>query len=169
MATNTAFMLIGQNHPNDGGIVNLSHQLLLSENGVARWSLYALEDDLKKVVSVIPTPEHMLEDGLLIVGLFALKEAELSQLADELFPGWEANPNQFFARQSRDRLSSLYELCRKLRLDCKVALTVFAGSSVGGQLKVLEQYRFEVEVCSSIYHKFWSMWTNSWGQEGHLE
>jgi hypothetical protein len=72
MSTMTAQLLIGNAHPNDGGI-NPEFYMYLSENGVARWTIIkenifseSINNEDDRVAQWIPTIEHMLEDALIM-------------------------------------------------------------------------------------------------------
>jgi hypothetical protein len=74
MGTYTAQVLIGTPHPNHGGI-HPTHQLMLSENSRPAWILTSWENTEEEKVW-IPTIESMLEDGLLMIAFYLLKERE---------------------------------------------------------------------------------------------
>ncbi|WP_121661857.1 hypothetical protein [Metabacillus litoralis] len=73
MGTFTAQLLVGQAHPYEGGICGITHTLQLSENGRPAWVLVSTNDEKDtKITKItwIPTLEHMLEDALLMIGLY---------------------------------------------------------------------------------------------------
>jgi len=78
MSAITAQILVGQAHPNLGGI-NPTHYLFLSENSRPVWilvpqNLWELESSInEKKVTWIPTVENLLEDALLMIGIHVLK------------------------------------------------------------------------------------------------
>ena len=168
MGTFTALILAGQNHTYDGGMINLSHQLFLSENGVARWNLYAFDfsGSIQSEAGIMPHPDTILEDGLMFVGLRVWRDEKLRQAAERLCPKWEKEPQQLFTNP--ETASELRRICREMPNYGKLLINVFDGSSVRNQLQVLEQYKFEVEVCVSIYHKFQPFWSNDLIEEGTL-
>ncbi|MDQ8733984.1 hypothetical protein [Paenibacillus sp. LHD-38] len=146
MATITAQMLLGQTHPYDGGVTNVTHHVWLTENSVARWTLMRI-DDPTSVIRWIPHPETMLEDGLLMVGLFVFSDSELTSEAQSVLgPLLEVQvmPSDIEIREK------LYAINRKQMPDLKVALTIFEGSSLYSQYNVFDHYMgWDVEVCLS--------------------
>jgi ABC-type transporter Mla maintaining outer membrane lipid asymmetry ATPase subunit MlaF len=47
-------------------------------------------------------------------------------------------------------------------------LSVFQGSSLFGQLTVLDNYQNDIEVCKSIYRKELSVWNGQFEVDGEL-
>jgi hypothetical protein len=142
MATDTAYMLVGTAHQNDGGMIP-THELTLSENSRPSWSLYKRRGP--KPISVwTPTVEDMLEDGLLMAGLLAIGDKSLTDAAKVVSPKCELYDD--ILPESRKRL---HELCREIPPTNKVTLTVLRGSTILRQLPVLEKYQIDVEVCVS--------------------
>ncbi|HEX2172930.1 MAG TPA: hypothetical protein VHL09_10855, partial [Dehalococcoidia bacterium] len=85
MATFTAHLLVGRAH-RDGGGIDPTHQILLSENDRTAWMLlpldvFAIEARPVERVIWIPRLGHLLEDGLLLAAVYALGDRELKRLA----------------------------------------------------------------------------------------
>lgn len=163
MGAITAQILIGQSHPYEGGLVNLEGALLLTENGVARWSLNPWgRAEHFSCHSWIPDPGTMLEDGLLLLGLHVWKDEMLLQFADKAFQKplnqIEMLTENVISDQDRYRL---HERCRSILQGRKLVITVLEGSSIKRQLDVLFQYPFEVEVCVPTYNRTWNVWTQT--------
>jgi hypothetical protein len=152
MATFTAQILIGQEHPCHGGITP-THTLFLFENSRPAWILSpaaifpgsppAQEDR----VTWIPTLETTLEDGLLMLCLYVLKDSRVEAAAAELLEAGRAEPTELYRAVSRDELAHLHALCREVDMRCKLVVTVLAGSLLAGQLPALRHYRVKAEVC----------------------
>lgn len=172
MATMTAFIKIGGNHPNDQGLVNLTHTMYLSENGVARWTLrkenlYQEEKGETKAISWIPTPENMLQDALLMIGLFVYRDDELIKKAEEVF---QKPISQFDVIDSSLglNLEKLYDKVKVLGKGSKLVINVLDGSSITKQLEVLKDYQMELEVTKTIFNKYYDHWSNQVREEGEL-
>ncbi len=89
MATLTAQIIVGRAHPNHGGI-NPTHYLFFSENDRPAWVLVPENVFGKRPLEMektvwIPTVEHTLEDGLLMIALHILKDREIVNLTEEYF------------------------------------------------------------------------------------
>ena len=165
MGTITATMLVGTAHQNHGGI-GPTHQLLLSENSRPAWSLHALHS--RRPLAVwIPTVRDMLEDGLLMVGLLVLKDAELIAAAGGFQREYNERAELYDDISEADR-RRLYERCRLIGPKAKLVVTVLYGSSIAGQLGVLAKYRFGVEVCTSVYCREYSVWAQGVQESGSL-
>jgi hypothetical protein len=145
MATITASVLIGTAHRYHGGI-NPTHLLLLSENDRPAWQLTPLHTSEPKTVW-IPTVENMLDDGLLMVGMLVIRDEWLLHGA-KFKVNYEERALLYDDIAEADR-RHLYELCRKLKTETKLIISVFKGSSIANQLDVVGNYAFPVEVCRS--------------------
>ena len=82
MATFTCQILIGKKHSYDSGIINISHTLYLSENSRPALILSPTEEftankQVQQKITWIPTLENMLEDALVMIGLYVLKDQQL--------------------------------------------------------------------------------------------
>ncbi|SJZ77468.1 hypothetical protein [Selenihalanaerobacter shriftii] len=161
MATLTAQILVGGSHPNQGGI-NPSHYLFLSENSRPAWMLmpeniFSEEKEENKIVW-IPTLENILEDALLMIGIYVLKDEELCKLAEEYFDDFETDHIELYEDISEENRNKLYKKCRELEQNYKIVITSFDGDRFGNQLKVLEEYDIDVSVCTPKYTRHYSQW-----------
>ncbi|RBW68964.1 hypothetical protein [Bacillus taeanensis] len=152
MGALTSQILVGQGNPEEGGI-NPSHYLYLSEDGLSVWSLVQttneVENDCKRVTWV-STPEHLLEDALLMIGLYVIKDHELKQMAAEYFTEKKGRA-VVMLKEKDDRKEKLYRRARKIASHKKIILTVFHGSSVKKQIGKLRQYKMNIEVCTPLF------------------
>ncbi|MGP3560652.1 hypothetical protein [Geobacillus sp. BK01] len=172
MATLTAQLLIGKGHPYHGGI-NPTHYLFLSENSVPAWILVPenlfsskqLKPFKKKVW--IPTLEHMLEDGLLMAAYYVLNDPVIQEKASPFVEAKEGRSFQLYKDIGMNSLRELHALCRQIDTDYKVAFTIFDDSSLNSHLDVLKQYKMDVEICLSCYHRYWNVWTNRTEERGN--
>ncbi|MGG1401583.1 hypothetical protein ABE288_27755 [Bacillus salipaludis] len=174
MATFTCQILIGQKHSYDSGIINISHSLYLSENSRPAWILSPTnildeQNHPQQNITWIPTLENMLEDALVMIGIYVLKNKELTKLANQLF----RQPNKNFIELYQDidskGLEQLYYQARKIESSHKIILSVFQGSSILKQLPILKHYQNDIEVCKSIFTKEFSLWSRKFEEIGDLD
>jgi len=173
MATFTSQILIGQKHSYDGGIINITHTLYLSENSRPAWILSPTDGFKEKEqnplrITWIPTLENMLEDALVMIGLYVVKDKELIRLANQSFK----QPNKDFVElyddiQSED-LQTLYNRARMIEGSHKIILSVFQGSTILQQLPALIHYQNDIEVCKSVYKMEFSLWSRRFEESGEL-
>lgn len=174
MATFTAQILIGSAHPNHGGI-NPTHQLYLSENSHPAWLLVPaiaanrVPSMPSETLTWIPTHENILEDALLMIALHVVRDPGVSEAAERLLR--TKTPSFATLREDIDKqdLQHLHEKSRAVETGVKLVITVMEGSTVMGQLKVLEQYRMEVEVCTTLYSRSYSRWQERIMTRGALD
>jgi hypothetical protein len=135
MGTFTAQLLVGQGHTYDGGIINVSHTLYLSENSIPVWSL--VESSVSELeprqqgerMVWIPTVEGMLEDALLMVGLYVLKDPKLVELAN-FNKSTDRKAISLYDDISPVHLQEMYKLSRNINHGHKIILSVFEGSTI---------------------------------------
>jgi hypothetical protein len=172
MATLTAQILVGRAHPNHGGI-NPTHQLFFSENDRPAWILMPENvfgrgsAELDRTVW-IPTVEHALEDGLLMITLHIVKDDAILNLAEKHFGNKGVDRAELYKDINESQLTELHERCRAVRGDLKIAVTTFKGSLLEQQLPILEKYKMDVEVCVPIYSRLYSQWNKRTNTEGSL-
>jgi hypothetical protein len=162
MATLTAQVLIGSSHAYEGGI-NPTHQLFLSENSRPAWLLVQHSADTNKDtqrIKWIPTLENMFEDGLLMIALYVLEAKEIQQAAKQLF-NWNYNAYVEVYDINAAGREQLYMMCRQLKQQYKIIVSIFEGSSIGRQLDVLLEYSMEVEVCRVGYVRRFNIWNRT--------
>jgi hypothetical protein len=175
MGAFTTQILAGHSHTYDGGLINIHHSMYLSENSVARWLLTPFSSNGEpgespvERLSWIPSPDTILEDGLLLLGLQVWKDEVLLKKAEEVFarPWYEVEMLGPQVIAQEDRLA-LHQLCRERLTGGKLVFTVMAGSSIMSQLDVLKSYLIEMEVCVSVYSKSCSPWTQQMEAYGSL-
>jgi hypothetical protein len=170
VATVTAQILVGQGHPNHGGI-DPSHAALLFENDRPGWRLLPLhpEEDSPRI-GWTPTTEHMLEDGLLMIAVHVWQPPTLVQaLREEVSEGQMATL-ELYRDMDSPKLQHLHEECRAGSYSQqKVVLTVLEESSIRQQLDVLEGYEIDMEVCIPRYSRLYSRWTDETVISGTLQ
>ena len=67
-----------------------------------------------------------------------------------------------------DQRDRLYQKCRELSAFPKMMISIFRSSTIEKQLIVLENYKMEIEVCTPIYSRLYSRWTENFQIEGSL-
>lgn len=166
MGTNTATILVGRSHPNHGGIIP-SAELILSENSRPAWTLSPRFEarldaeemafpNFPKRVWIPSRPEHILEDGLLMLALYVWRNRELRCQARELFDLKE--PRQDLTRVDAERLAALRDSARTCSWPGKLVLSVFRDSYLLNQLEKLEPWPIQAEVCTPQWWRIQSQW-----------
>lgn len=173
MGTFTAHLLVGQSHPNDGGIIGVSHQLYLSENSFPTWSLESVqirglqEGPPCKPILWIPTLEYMLEDALLMIAIYVQKDPELLRMANK--HGFALGDRvELYQDIPDDQLQLMRERVKQMNHGYKLLLTVHQGSTISGQIERLENYSMDIEVCMPVYVREYNMWSGKQEVRGRL-
>lgn len=170
MATNTAQILIGKSHPYDGGITNITHILYLSENSIPAWRLtHSHKISTENECVWIPILGHMLEDALLMIGLYVIQDKDLLESYNSFQTKKGTNRLSLNEDFKEEELNVLRRITKKVKFDGKLMISVFNGSSILRQLPVLKNYQMNVEVCVSQYVKELSIWTNQREEQGRLD
>jgi hypothetical protein len=156
-------MLIGTGHPNHGGI-GPTHYAFLSENSRPAWMLVSQNvfdsgrrGGWKKIVW-IPTVEHMLEDGILMMAIHVLRDKDVLSNAKKSFKTANLNRVELYEDIESEALIKLYEQCRSIKILFKIVLTVLEGSTIMRQVGILEKYSMDVEVCVPKYYRAYTHW-----------
>lgn len=169
VGTITAQILVGSGHPYHDGI-EPSHRLYLSENSRPSWIL--LPENWSGAggskVTWIPTVENSLEDALLMIGIHVVKDPELVALAGQFIRSKENNWVVIHEDVNPENLSLLYRRCRAIENTFKLVITVMRGSLIETQLKILEDYTMDVEVCRPEFVRLYSQWLEQTRIEGEL-
>jgi hypothetical protein len=177
MGAYTAQILVGQSHTYDGGMINVSHTLFLSENDTPAWVIVPVNISGRKVNKQqeerkiwIPTRENMLEDALLMIGIYIFNDENLVQMANEFIqkPA-DRIAIELYNDISPGQLQLMYERSRQIDTGKKLMISVYEGSTIRNQLSTLENYKIDVEVCLSVYKREFSMWSKSKETRGRLE
>ncbi len=193
MGTFTAHIALGS--PNESGIIP-SHEAWLWENSRPAWFLEPTQGRLTggkpdrtdrpgslEPIRWIPEgPDHILEDGLLLLAMHALGDKDVLDLADELLPeladtdtsGLKPGADLFrdlhvmsldnpTAGQS---LLALRELSTTIPW-AKLVVTVLGDCSLRTQLQTLERYPMDVEVCTVSYSRLRpsGVWSSGTGDQ----
>jgi hypothetical protein len=156
MPTMTAHILIGNSHTYHGGIIPF-HRIYLSEN--SRPALILIDEKINwekpkeafSKVTWIPTIENMLEDILLMVSIFALKDNDVLQQISkfikkdleylEMYDDFKENQRQILYSLNKKRINGYNDL--------KVIFSIFNDSALKSEIKKLKNYKFDYELCVS--------------------
>ena len=164
MATWTAQILVGNSHPNHGGIT-AGYQLFLSENDRPCWECFPifpprLGEVLKNeghTVWIPPGPGSILECGLLMVALHCFDPMARLPVNKELVSSAKSMSKKIMDKfvdmsiLTDKQFKELYDMARKIKINdsTKLIVTVLAGSSITGQIKELKKHKYDFEVCFS--------------------
>ena len=164
MATWTAQILVGNSHPNHGGI-GARYQLFLSENDRPCWECFPifpprLGEVLKNeghTVWIPPGPGSILECGLLMVALHCFDPMARLPVNKELVSSAKSMSKKIMDKfvdmsiLTDKQFKELYDMAKKIELNDsdKLIVTVLAGSSITGRLKELKKHKYDFEVCFS--------------------
>jgi hypothetical protein len=110
----------------------------------------------------------MLEDALVMIGLYVVKDKELIELANQYFKQPNKEFIELYNEVKSEDLQKLYNQARKIEGSHKIILSVFQGSSILKQLSVLRYYQNDIEVCKSIFTKEYSLWSREFEETGEL-
>jgi hypothetical protein len=155
MASYTAQILMGNGGGYDSeGIIPIN-TLFLSENSRPAW---ILEQKTRKI-TWIPTLNNMLEDGLLMLAIYALKDPEIVELSKEYFHNKDICRTELYDDITEDHLHALYLKSRSIEWNYKLIITVFDKSHIRSQISVLENYPMNLEVCAPIFSRKYSAWS----------
>jgi len=164
MATWTAQILVGNSHPNHGGIT-AGYQLFLSENDRPCWECFPifpprLGEVLKNeghTVWIPPGPGSILECGLLMVALHCFDPMDRRPVNKELVSSAKSMSKKIMDKfvdmsiLTDKQFKELYDMAKKIELNDsdKLIVTVLAGSSITGRLEELKKHKYDFEVCFS--------------------
>ncbi len=167
MGSVNAFIMVGKPDFLHNGIYP-THCLMLYENDKPAWILTPIlefpeekVEDYKRIVW-IPTVECMLEDALLMIGIYVLKDKELRTLADKFFNG-KKNRIWLYDDIDKEDLKKLREVCKKMlsKYNLKIIVAITLDSTILHQIDVLKDYKIECEVCTVRFGR----WRKGWGGE----
>jgi hypothetical protein len=155
MSNITASLLIGRSSTKDG--IYATHSMYLIEDEVPVW--FMQETGIEQTglngscVTWVPRKESILEDGLLMIAIYAVRSKDFIELAEHYIHGIGGDKIDLNTHVTKDHVEELQDKCRNLNFGKKLAITVFEGSAISNQLPILEMYRFPVEVCTAQYSR----------------
>lgn len=149
----TANILIGHATNQDG--VYASHNMYLIEDIKPVWFLQETGIETTDMngmcVTWIPRKESILEDGLLMIALYVVKSRDIMEYANRYIHSASGDKADLNEDIKLDNLEELRNKCRALNMGKKLVITVMEDSAISNQLHLLENYRFQVEVCTPQY------------------
>jgi hypothetical protein len=157
MASITAQILIGVPDQYHDGI-NPTHYLFLSENDRPAWllreeNIFSLEKKIdRKTIVWIPTLENMLEDALLMISIYILKDETILKKVRTIFNNKIPYRVEAYADFKKGELAKLYDKNKNILEkygNVKIVITILKGSHIYNRLKALENYKLMVEICKS--------------------
>ena len=157
MATYTAQILAGFRDPDCDGI-NPTHVLFLSENSRSAWCLYPIFKPGKPFFEKIWVCDSstLLEDAMLMIGLFVLQNKELISLAERYD---EKLISESFVEflYPYEKKEGFYKKLKTISWNyLKVNLSLYLGSSLKEVLKLKEYKDLQFEIAVSLYLKNFS-------------
>lgn len=172
MVTFTAIIMLGHSHRFHQGIAQVDYSLYLSENSRAAWmlkkeNLFNEEANKEKVITWIPTPDNMLQDALLMFGLYVYQDEQLIQQAEWVFNRSIDQIREIYIIE-KAKLFPLYERAKELGEGSKLVITVLEGSTILKQLGVLSEYKMEIEVVKTVYSRHFNEWDEQIVESGDL-
>lgn len=166
MGSANAFIMVGEPDPVHNGIYP-THCLILHENDKPWWVLtpiFRFPDECKpencEIVVWIPTVEHMLEDALLMIGIYVLKDDKLVSLAKKFFRNKEENRIWLYEDIDKDDLEKLRKVCKEVlpKYMFKILIAITLDSTILRQIEVLKEYKIECEVCTARFRRNRDYW-----------
>ncbi len=172
MGTVTAMIHVGRTHQNHLGILP-ADWLYLHENSRPSWHLQPLSimgrNRQHIDITWVPTLKHMLDDAMLMIAIFILKDEAIIKKAKQCFKKDDLS----FIELNRDiNKQDLYQLrrkCRALRNRYKIVVTLLGKSSLSRHCPVLEKYKMDVEVCIPAFDRHFSHWEKKTVTSGSLD
>ncbi len=168
MSSYNAQIIIGSPHPNSGGIIP-DKLIYLSENG--KPALILKEGEGREKVW-IPTLENTLEDALLMIASFVIKDEEVLRAISSIKDVVREDYLEMYETFSEEKLQELYATNRKALgqySDLMIVVSVLEGSLFRNQLSVLNEYDINMEVCISVYSRYYSDWSDQVVVNGSLD
>ncbi len=171
MSTVTAHVLVGHPDTFHAGIWP-THGLFLFENSRPSWVLAPLalqlpDDPAGMTYTWIPTPGHVLEEGLAMVYLYAIRDDGVRAVAPRSLDDAHTWRELAVSTTAGER-AELARACRASAARCKVVVTVLEGSSLAGRLAPLEDYPVDLEVCPSRFVREVAGWKGGIVRRGTL-
>ncbi len=157
MGSANAFIMVGKPDFLHNGIYP-THCLMLYENDRPAWVLVPIlessTENIKETVW-IPTVKYMLEDALLMIGIYVVKDKELTHLANKFFKHMESNQIWLYDDIDEKDLKKLREVCKRVlaKYNLKIVVTITTDSPILRQINSLKDYKIECEVCTTRFRR----------------
>ena len=142
----TTFIIVGNSPSFTPGIPNPGYLLLLHENDRPAWELIPLYPELqmdlgRPSIVWIPSIESMLEDALLMIGIYVVKDEEIIENAKMAFRG-SLDRRIEIHFTDRKKLKNLRSIARRKLQNYDIALVIIPeeDSTILKQLDILRKY-----------------------------
>ena len=157
MSTITAFITIGNIHPNAGGLWgNTDARLEVTENSKMCLHLHSLSKDGKPVVhSMLPSIEHTIYDAYVLMAYVLF---DWRDFVDGAVTVDEHDHNIDINVEDTKQLDALYESALAKMENSKVVISILNGSTLLGQLPIMKKLPFSVEVLVPVIVKERNQW-----------
>jgi hypothetical protein len=157
MSTITAFISIGNTHPNDGGLWgNTSTRLEVTENSKMCLHLHCLSKDGKPVVHrMLPSIDHTIYDAYVLMAYVLF---DWRDFADGAVTVNEHDQNIDINVEDTKQLDALYESALAKMEDTKLVISILNGSTLLGQLPLMKNLPYSVEVLVPVIVKERNQW-----------
>ncbi|CAD5244918.1 hypothetical protein [Thermococcus camini] len=135
----TAFIIVGSRPGWGYGLPNPGYVLILYENDAPSWELRPLYPEIEdENVVWISSIEHMLEDALVMIGIYVVGDKELRRKAEKIF----GNLYKEITIGSRRDVEELRKLSKEVLQRYNIGLVVvpLKDSTIMDQLSVLDEY-----------------------------
>lgn len=174
MATYTAQILIGREHPNHGGLLpSPLQQMFLGENHIPLWSLYG-DVRAEPIATWVPEKvETILEDAFLAIAYYVVRAEWVAALINRHVAHSDLPSVDLGKILTTDSLAEMRTACRKSSFEgdyrTKLVIVAFDGSTVLRQLPVVAKYGFDCEVIAPKFYRAYSQWQETVVQRGAVE
>jgi len=158
MSALTAQILLGQSHPNDGGITPV-YALYLHEGDKCAWSIHRinLEDSkCEKLGYWFCDSSQIMADALLLAAFYSGGKGAYSEQLLNVFPQAKTFRVGSFELSLLDRLE-LLDMVKKMPMP-KMVISIFQGSSLTSQTSLLRDFEFDCEICESKSYRVTNQW-----------
>jgi hypothetical protein len=157
MSTITAFISIGNTHPNDGGLWgNTNARLEVTENSKMCLHLHCLTKDGKPTVHrMIPSIKNTIYDAYLMMAYVLFDWRDFPNGAVTVH-----EQDQFIDINVNDpkQLDALYKSAIEKLENMKVVISILNGSTLLGQLPLMKNLPYSVEVLVPVIVKERNQW-----------
>ena len=154
----TAQILLGQSHPSDDGL-KPHYALYLLEGDKCAWSIHRIDlEDSKceKLAYWFCAPSQIMADALLLAAFYSSSKGSYSEHLLNVFPPAKSFRVGSFELSLLDRLE-LLDMVKKMSMP-KMVISIFQGSSLASQTRLLRDFSFDCEICESKSYRITSQW-----------
>ncbi|MEH7354823.1 hypothetical protein V7150_14795 [Neobacillus drentensis] len=103
------------------------------------------------------------------IGIYILKNEALVHMTKQFFNEEIARKAELYRDIPANAVEMMRKRTRELKFQYKMTLSVFKGSSILNQLKILEVHPMDVEVCASVFLREYNIWNQKQEVKGCLK